>query len=246
MKTLILKTPPILLAGCMATPAFAWDPVAEFNHAVQGQVNRQINQGVASVFRSIETPGTGIRPANTEIRDARPDEVVLYGTPNCGYCKQARAHLQSRGIPYLEKDVSSNAQAETEWRALGGRGVPLTIMGSHKLTGYSAASFDSTYARFQAEQARAVPTVAAPAQPAVKPASPPANPLVAPYGAGDLLTARIARVRLLADAQPQAKVLGELAKQEEVVYLGESQGRYLKVKSAALEGWVDQALVVKP
>jgi glutaredoxin len=241
MKRLI-----IILACWVTTPSFAWDPVSVFNNAVHGQVNRQINRGVAGVFRSIETPSASSRPANAEIRDARPGEIVLYGTPNCGYCKQARAHLQSRGIPYLEKDVSSNAQAESEWRALGGRGVPLTIMGSHKLTGFSAASFDKTYAQFQAEQVGAASAASGSAQPAAKPAGQPASQAVAAYGAGDLLSARIARVKLLAEPQPESKAIGQLDKQEEVIYLGEAQGRYLKVKSAATEGWVDQALVVKP
>ncbi len=235
----------LLLAG-VTTPAFAWDPVSIFSNAVQGQVNRQINRGVSGVFRSIETPSTSARPANTEIRDARPDEVVMYGTPNCGYCKQARAHLQRRGIPYLEKDVSSNPQAESEWRALGGRGVPLTIMGSHQLTGFSAASFDKTYARFQSDLASPPSAKTEGTQPASKPAIPPANSIVAAYGSGDVLSTRIARVKLLAEPRPESSALGRLDKQEEVVYLGEAQGRYLKVRSAAHEGWVDQALVVKP
>jgi glutaredoxin len=213
-----------------------------FNNAVHGQVNRQINRSVAVVFRSIETPSADVRSADTEIRDARPGEIVFYSTPGCGYCKQARAHLQSRGIPYLEKDVSSNAQAESEWRALGGRGVPLIIMGSHKLTGFSAASFDKTYAQFQAEQVGTESTATGAAQPLSQSASHSA----AAYGAGDLLSARIARVKLLAEPRPGSSALSQLEKKEEVIYLGEAQGRYLKVKSAAAEGWVDQALIGKP
>jgi SH3-like domain-containing protein len=59
-------------------------------------------------------------------------------------------------------------------------------------------------------------------------------------------TCRIARVKLLAEARPQGKVLGQLARNEEVIYLGEAQGHYLRVRSADLEGWVDQALLAKP
>jgi hypothetical protein len=40
--------------------------------------------------------------------------------------------------------------------------------------------------------------------------------------------------------------VGQLDKKEEVVYLGETQDRFLKVKSATAEGWVDQALLTKP
>lgn len=41
-------------------------------------------------------------------------------------------------------------------------------------------------------------------------------------------------------------MLGQLGKQKEVVYLGERDGRYLKVRSADLEGWADEALLGKP
>lgn len=236
----------LLLLSCMvSTPVLAWDPVSVFHNAVQGQINHQIRRNVSEAFRSIPTPTAGTRPADAEIRDARPGEVVLYATPNCGYCKQARAHMQSRGIPYLEKDILSNAQAESEWRALGGRGVPLTIMGSHKLSGFSAASFDKTYAKFQAEQSSVAPTAATPSQPNSKPATSPASPAIA-YSEGDLLSTRIARVKLLADPRAESNTLSQLDKKEEVIYLGEAQGRYLKVKSAAFEGWVDRALVIKP
>ena len=221
---------PILHIPC----AFAWDPLTVLNGAVQSQVNRQIYQGVTEVFRSIGTPSTGARPTNIDIRDARPGEVVIYTTPTCGYCKQARAHLQSRNIPFLEKDVSGNPQAQAEWKSLGGRGVPLALIGSQKLTGFSAASYDSAWARFQAEQSAA---------PAVQPTP---STAASGFSASDLLVARIARVKLLATAQPDAKVIGHLAKSEEVIYLGEARGRYLKVKGADLEGWADQALLAKP
>lgn len=246
--------PFVILCACLvASPVMAWDPVSVFNNAVQGQVNRQINRGVSGVFRSIENPSTSTRPADAEIRDARPGEVVMYSTPHCGFCKQARAHLQARGIPYLEKDVSSNAQAESEWRALGGRGVPLTIMGSQKLTGFSAASFDKAFTRFQAEQVSSASAATSPAQPATNSAQPSNNSTnqavnlaASAYNAGDLLSTRIARVKLLADPRAEASALTQLEKKEEIIYLGEIQGRFLKVKSAAAEGWVDQALVGKP
>jgi glutaredoxin len=244
MNRRLLLLGPTMLA--ISPFAFAWDPVTVFNNAVQGQVNQQINRGVANVFRSIETPSTGTRPAGAEIRDARPGEIVIYTTPTCGYCKQALAHLQNRGIPYLQKDVSSNVQAESEWRALGGRGVPLTIMGSRKLTGFSAASFDQTYAQFQAEQASAATAASGGTRPAAKPAGQSASHAAVVYGAGDLLSVRIARVKLLAEPKPESKAISQLDKQEEVIYLGDAQGHYLKVKSAAAEGWVDQALVAKP
>jgi glutaredoxin len=239
---------PLLVAA--APVALAWDPVSVLNNAVQGQVNQQIRRGVAEAFRSIATPSAESRPAGVDIREARPGEVVIYTTPTCGYCKRALAHLKSRNIPFLEKDVSANAQAQSEWQSFGGRGVPLALFGSQKLSGFSAASYDKAWTQFQMELASAAPAGAG--QPSAAPAgasstsAQPAGATANGYTAGDVLVACIARVKLLAEARPQGKVLGQLGKQEEVIYLGETDGRFLRVKSADLEGWADQALLGKP
>lgn len=244
MKHPRLSGAAILSALVLAiAPAMAWDPVSVLNSAVQGQVNQQIRRGVADVFRSISTPSTEGRPAGVDIRESRPGEVVIYTTPTCGYCTQARAHLKRCGIPYLEKDVSANTQARSEFEALGGRGVPLALFGTQKLTGFSAASYDNAWSRFQTEMAATRPPTAAPA---AAPVAAPAALGAEGLAAGDLLIARIARVKLFAEPRPQGKVLGELGRQEEVIYLGEADGRYLRVKSADLEGWADRSLLGKP
>ncbi len=247
MKHPRLSGAAILSALVLAiAPAMAWDPVSVLNSAVQGQVNQQIRRGVADVFRSIGTPSTESRPAGVDIRESRPGEVVIYTTPTCGYCTQARAHLKRRGIPYLEKDVSANTQARSEFQALGGRGVPLALFGTQKLTGFSAASYDNAWSRFQTEMAATRPPATAPAAPAAAPTAPAAALGAEGLAAGDLLIARIARVKLFAEPPPQGKVLGELGRQEEVIYLGETDGRYLRVKSADLEGWDDRSLLGTP
>ena len=51
--------------------------------------------------------------------------VVLYTTGWCGYCKQTRRFLDSKGIPYTEYDIEKDAEARKAYEALGGRGIPL-------------------------------------------------------------------------------------------------------------------------
>lgn len=43
-------------------------------------------------------------------------DVVLYCTPWCGDCRQARAWLQMRGIPYVEVDISKDRAAAAKVR----------------------------------------------------------------------------------------------------------------------------------
>lgn len=73
---------------------------------------------------------------------ARREALVIYTTPTCGYCVQAKAHMGRRGIPYTERDVTLSDSHEREFRQKGGRGVPLIVAGSRTLNGYSPESLD--------------------------------------------------------------------------------------------------------
>lgn len=68
--------------------------------------------------------------------------LVIYTTPTCGYCQAAKAHMNRRGIPYSERDVTISESNEREFRQKGGRGVPLIVAGSRTLNGYSAESLE--------------------------------------------------------------------------------------------------------
>jgi len=69
--------------------------------------------------------------------------LVIYTTPTCGYCVQAKAHMGRRGIPYTERDVTLSESYEREFRQKGGRGVPLIVAGSRTLNGYSPESLEA-------------------------------------------------------------------------------------------------------
>ena len=68
--------------------------------------------------------------------------VELYVTDWCGYCKRAEKHLQSKGISYVAYDIEKDSAARQRHKELGGRGVPLIIVGSHKITGFSPETVD--------------------------------------------------------------------------------------------------------
>lgn len=221
--------------------AQAWDPTQVLNNAIHGQINQRINRGVSAIFKSIENPTTERRSPDSTVQGAAPGDIVLYGNDHCGYCKRAQQHMQNRGIPYVYKDVETDSQAEAEWRAHRARGVPVILIGDQVLQGFSAASFDKAYRNYQAAQGTS--GAGGPTSSTSNASSGSQNQA---YQSGDVLSARISKVKILAEAEPGARSLGLLAKNEEVIYLGESQGRYLKVQSAEQSGWVEQALVTKP
>ena len=63
--------------------------------------------------------------------------------------------------------------------------------------------------------------------------------------AGDVLFGKVANVRVYRDANKQSTALGQIAKSEELIYMGEEQNGLYKVTSASGEGWVDKLLVKK-
>ncbi len=68
--------------------------------------------------------------------------VVLYSTDWCGVCKRAKAHLKQRGVIFTEFDIEKNGLALAEYRRLGGKGVPLILVGDQRMNGFSAARLD--------------------------------------------------------------------------------------------------------
>jgi glutaredoxin len=80
----------------------------------------------------------GAPPAQAE---STPD-VVMYATSWCPYCAQARAYFARAGIAYVEHDVEKSASANAEFKRLGGRGVPLIVVGREKLNGFSEQGFE--------------------------------------------------------------------------------------------------------
>lgn len=73
---------------------------------------------------------------------ASQPEVVMYATDWCPYCRQARQHFARQGIAYREVDIEKSAAGRAEYDRLGGRGVPLILVGSQRMQGFRAESFD--------------------------------------------------------------------------------------------------------
>jgi glutaredoxin len=74
-------------------------------------------------------------------------KVVMYATSWCPYCARARAYFAQSGIAYVEHDVEKSAGARAEFKRLGGRAVPLIVVGREKMNGFSEVGFEFLLAR---------------------------------------------------------------------------------------------------
>lgn len=63
--------------------------------------------------------------------------VTLYTSADCPPCDSGRKLLQTRGIPYAEKRVTTEEDALALERAVGGRSVPALNIGPQPVRGFS-------------------------------------------------------------------------------------------------------------
>ncbi|MBP6763491.1 MAG: glutaredoxin family protein [Rubrivivax sp.] len=69
--------------------------------------------------------------------------VTLYTTADCVPCDNGRRLLQQRGVPYSERRVSTDEDAEALERLVGGRSVPALSIGPQPLRGFSETDWSS-------------------------------------------------------------------------------------------------------
>ena len=68
--------------------------------------------------------------------------VVMYSAEWCGVCKKAKRYFNARRIPFREFDIDKNKQARREFQLLGGKGVPLILVGNYRMSGFDQGFFD--------------------------------------------------------------------------------------------------------
>lgn len=73
----------------------------------------------------------------------RQGEIWIYTTPRCRYCRHAKEHMRLKGVGFVEKDIRENARYKAEFKALHGRGVPVTLAGKKRFDDYQEEPFES-------------------------------------------------------------------------------------------------------
>lgn len=69
--------------------------------------------------------------------------VALYGTSTCAFCAKARAYLKERQITFADFDIETSEKARSEFKQLGGQGVPLLLIGDRRIEGYNSPVIDA-------------------------------------------------------------------------------------------------------
>lgn len=74
------------------------------------------------------------------------DQVTVYSTPWCAFCKTEKQWLESLGVNYVSKDIEEDDNAKEELLdKLGGQfqGVPTTDIGGQMIVGFDRPKLEA-------------------------------------------------------------------------------------------------------
>jgi glutaredoxin len=66
--------------------------------------------------------------------------VAIFTTDSCTYCAAAKQYLAQKKVAYTEFNLDHSDKARQFFGMLGGRGVPLIIVGEQRLVGFDQQS----------------------------------------------------------------------------------------------------------
>lgn len=64
------------------------------------------------------------------------EEYVIYSSPNCSYCEQAKKLLDLKELPYTVMDAGSSRYFQETFVAKGIRKVPQVFLGDRHVGGF--------------------------------------------------------------------------------------------------------------
>ncbi len=74
-------------------------------------------------------------------------KVIIYSTSWCGFCRSEKQYLDTKNVPYEEKDVEKDEAAQKELlQKMNGsfQGVPVTDIGGDIILGFDRPKIDES------------------------------------------------------------------------------------------------------
>lgn len=73
------------------------------------------------------------------------NNVIIYSTEWCGFCKKAKKYFKKNNVAYTDYDIEKNAAAKKRYDEMGASGVPVILVGKKRMNGFSVAGFNRIY-----------------------------------------------------------------------------------------------------
>jgi glutaredoxin len=121
--------------------------IAKFNedaaaYQAKNKRHKEIQQEIPAAQTVLDQLLEARSRAAVAARPAAGKQVVMYTTARCPACKVAKQYMAQKGIPYQEVDVEASRDGMAAFQKLGGRGVPLILVGDKKMEGFNSQQLD--------------------------------------------------------------------------------------------------------
>jgi len=74
-------------------------------------------------------------------------KVVIYTTQNCPHCQHAKHWLKKNNISFLDFNVGKPGKIQKQFFQMGGRSVPLIVVGEQKFSGFNPRQLKNILAK---------------------------------------------------------------------------------------------------
>jgi len=91
--------------------------------------------------RIVPQDDTFLRIAFSGIFEPESRDVVVYTETGCGWCDKTLAFFKENDVEFTEYNIRESSEYRSEWKALGGVGVPFVMIGDIPIAGYSLKAY---------------------------------------------------------------------------------------------------------
>ncbi|MCW9014413.1 MAG: glutaredoxin family protein [Gammaproteobacteria bacterium] len=91
---------------------------------------------LASYFIVDQLANQGLSDEPVVLHKNNPPEIIMFGTPGCTFCIQARQFFDKHQLPYIEHDIESSDKHRQLFYMMGGKGTPLIIVNKQIIHGF--------------------------------------------------------------------------------------------------------------
>ncbi len=103
---------------------------------------KQMQQDIATTRAKLDQLLEARSRNHAANRPAGGKSVVVYSTSTCPACRVAKQYMAQKGVAYQEIDIERSPTGREAFQRLGGRGVPLIIVGEKRMEGFNSQEFD--------------------------------------------------------------------------------------------------------
>lgn len=137
----------LMIAASVQAGMYKWVDEQGVTHYGDKPPADQETLEITGEISSYSSPQIGNLPEDFFERPkaASVKQVVMYSASWCGVCRQAKAYFQQQRIPFREYDIDTSKKGKQDFQKLGGKGVPIILVGNQRMNGFSAGRFEQLY-----------------------------------------------------------------------------------------------------